>query len=90
MSKKRNNSLNKKKLLENKLSKGLINLEEYTRTMSDKIDFNSFDILSITRADSEQSYTRQYAHRKVDTQAYRIFADAIKVVPLHLFKYKLN
>ncbi|WP_455200201.1 hypothetical protein [Kaarinaea lacus] len=90
MAKKRSNLLKKKKLLESKISNGLTNLEEFTRTMSDNIDFNSFDILSITRTDAEQSYTRQYAHRKVDTQAYRIFADAIKAVPLHLFKYKLN
>jgi len=90
MSKKSSNLLNEKKLLELKVSDGLTNLEEFTRTMSDNIDFNSFDILSITRTDSEQPYTRQYAHRKVDTQVYRIIADAIKAVPLHLFKYKLN
>ena len=90
MSKKRSNLLNKKTLLEAKISSGLTNLEEFTRTMSDNIDFNNFDILSITRTDSEQPYTRQYAHRKVDTQAYRIIADAVKAVPLQLFKYKLN
>lgn len=90
MSKKRSNLLKQKKLLESKISNGLTNLEGFTRTMSDNVDFNSFDILSITRTDPEQSYTRQYAHRKVDTQAYRILADAIKAVPLHLFKYKLN
>ena len=90
MSKKRSNLLIKKKLLESNISNGLTNLEEFTRTMSDNIDFNSFDILSITRTDSEQSYTRQYAHRKVDTQAYRILSDAIKAVPLPLLKFKLN
>ena len=45
MSKNRSNLLKKKKLLETRISNGLTNLEEFTRTMSDNIDFNNFDIL---------------------------------------------
>ena len=90
MSKKHNKLLTSKKLLEVKIRDGLTNLEEFTRTMAENIDFNCFDVLSVTRTDSKQSYTRQFAHRKVDTQAFRIASDAIKSVPFSLLKYKLN
>ncbi|MCI0505203.1 MAG: hypothetical protein L0Z73_03755 [Gammaproteobacteria bacterium] len=90
MSKKRGNLLNNQKLLEIKISDGLLNLEEFTRTMSDNIDFNCFDILSITRTDSEHPYTRQYAHRKVDTQVYRVIADAIRYLIPKIHDSKLN
>ena len=90
MSKKHSKLLSKKKLLEVKIKDGLTNLEEFTRIMADNIDFNSFDVLSITRTDSKQQYTRQFAHRKVDTQAFRIASDAIKSIPFSLYKYKLN
>jgi len=90
MSKNHNKSLKDKKLLEIKISDVLTNLEEFTRIMTDNIDFNSFDVLSITRTDSNQPYTRQFAHRKVDTQAFRIASDAIKSIPFRLFKNKPN
>ena len=83
----RDNVLNKNKLLEIKISGGLSNLEAFTRTMADNIDFNSFDILSVTRTGTGQTYTRQYAHHKVGTQAYRIAADAIRYLSkIHKFK----
>ena len=90
MSNRRNKLLKRNKLLESKISNGLTNLEQFTRTMSENIDFNSFDILSITRVDAEQPYTRRFSHRKVDTQAYRIAAEAIRNLPLLFKRYKLN
>ena len=90
MSKKSHKLLSKKKLLELKISDGLTNLEEFTRLMTNNIDFNTFDVLSITRTDSSQNYTRQFAHRKVDTQAFRITAEAIKNLTFCFYKHKLN
>ena len=82
--------MSKKKLLELKICDGLTNLEEFTRFMTNNIDFNSFDVLSITRTDDKQTYTRQFTHRKVDTQAFRIASDAIKNLLARLSKNKLN
>ncbi|WP_455366308.1 hypothetical protein [Kaarinaea lacus] len=90
MSKKNSNSLDHKKLLETKISDGLTNLEEMTRSMSENVDFNSFDILSITRTDAEQPYTRQYAHRKTDTQTQRIASSLICYLFPQWCKLKLN
>ena len=90
MSKKSHKLLSKKKLLELKISDGLTNLEEFTRIMTNNIDFNSFDVLSITRTDNNQTYTRQFAHRKVDTQAFRIASDTIKSIAFCFYKNKLN
>ncbi|WP_455220330.1 hypothetical protein [Kaarinaea lacus] len=90
MSKKDSDALKNKKLLETKVSDGLSNLEELTRSMAENIDFNSFDILSIKRTDSEQPYTRQYAHRKVDTKAHRIASNIICYLFPQFCKLKLN
>jgi hypothetical protein len=90
MSKKHNNTLINKQILEIKVNDGLTNLEELTRSMSENVDFNSFDILSITRTDAEQTYTRQYAHRKVDTQAHRITSSFFCYLFPQLCKLKLN
>ena len=90
MSKNCSNLLNQKKLLETKISDGLSNLEEFTRIMSDNVDFNCFDILSVTRTDSNQPYTCQYAHRKVDTQVYRIVSEAIRYILPRFQKFKPN
>jgi hypothetical protein len=90
MSKKHNNTLNNKKLLEIKVSDGLTNLEELTRSMVDNIDYNSFDILSVTRTDAEQPYTRQYAHRKVDTQPRSIASNLFCYLFPQFCKLKLN
>lgn len=90
MSKKHINSLINKKLLEIKVSDGLTNLEELTRSVSDNIDFNSFDILSITRTDAEQPYTRQYAHHKVDTKTHRMASNIFCYLFPQFCKLKLN
>ena len=76
--------------MELKISDSLTNLEQFTHEMSANIDFNSFDILSITRVDAEQPYTRRFTHRKVDTQVYRIAAEALRNLPLLFKRHKLN
>lgn len=90
MSKKQNKLLNENKLRELKVSDSLTNLEEFTRIMTDDIDFNCFDVLSITRVDNEKPYTRKFAHRHVETQIYRIAADEEENLPLGVNKNKLN
>jgi len=90
MNKKQNKLLNEKKLRELKISDSLTNLEEFTRILTDNIDFNSFDVLSVTRLDSDQPYTRKFAHRHAETQAYRVAAEASETLPSDMAKNKLN
>jgi hypothetical protein len=73
------------------MSDSLSNLKQFSLQMTENIDFNSFDVLSVTRVDEEQSYTRYFSHRKVDTQGWRIAADALRrFMPLFFRRYKLN
>ena len=58
------------------------NLEEFTLMMTKNIDFSTFDVLSITRADVQPSITHQIAHRKVDTQSARVAHQDAKIIPL--------
>lgn len=90
MRKKQNKLLNENKLRELKVSDSLTNLEEFTRIMTDDIDFNCFDVLSITRVDSEKPYTRKFSHQHVETQVYRIASDADETLPHGINKHKLN
>ena len=90
MSKKHNKLLIAKRLLEVKISDSLTNLEEFTHQMADNIDFNSFDVLSITRTDSEEPYTRRFAQQKVNTRSRRIAAEVSKLISFKLLKFKLN
>jgi len=91
MSKKRDDALKNKQLLEIKVSDGIANLEELTRSMAENIDFSTFDILSIKRTDGEEPYTRRYAHRKVEnTQAQRIASNIICYLFPHFCKLKTN
>ncbi|NOZ54940.1 MAG: hypothetical protein GXP08_17690 [Gammaproteobacteria bacterium] len=90
MPKKPSNSLIKNKLSEITTSDVLDNLEEYTRMMSANIDFNTFDIISVTRTDFEYTYTQQYACRKVNTHTNRIASDTKNIIQLPLHKQKLN
>ncbi|WP_455376670.1 hypothetical protein [Kaarinaea lacus] len=90
MNKKQNKLLNDNKLREIKVSDSLTNLEEFTRIMTDDIDFNCFDVLSVTRIDADQPYTKKFAHRHVDTQVYRIASDEDETLPLGIAKNKLN
>jgi len=83
--------LKENKLFEITASDFMNNLEEYTRMMTNNIDFNTFDIISITRTDSDNVYTQQYACRKVNTQAYRIASDTKNIIQLPVLrKQKLN
>jgi hypothetical protein len=86
--------LSEKKLLEVRISDSLTNLEEFARIMTDDIDFTSFDVLSVTRIDTETPYTKKFSHRRLDTQTYRIFSDASKNMRLGISigtsKNKLN
>ena len=90
MRKKQNKLLNKKKLRELKVSDSLTNLEEFTRIMTNDIDFNCFDVLSVTRLDAEESYTRKYAHAHLDTEIYHVAAESTEILPLDFAKNKLN
>lgn len=90
MNEKQKKLLNDKKLRELKVSDSLTNLEEFTRIITDDIDFNCFDVLSITRLDAEQSYTKKFAHPHVETQVYRIAGDESATLPLGMSKNKLN
>ena len=90
MNKKQNKLLNDNKLREIKVSDSLTNLEEFTRIMTDDIDFNCFDVLSVTRIDADQPYTKKFAHRHVDSQVYRIASDEAETLPLGIAKNKLN
>lgn len=90
MSKKQKNLLNDNKLLEVKISDSLTNLEEYTRIMTDGIDFDSFDVLSVTRIDTDEPYTRKFARRRVEPQAYQFDSDNLESPPMGVAKNKLN
>jgi len=90
MSKKEKFVLDDNKLRELKVSDSLTNLEEFTRILTDHIDFNSFDILSVTRIDTDEPYTRTFAHSHVDTQVYRIEAESSENQPLGIGIRKLN
>ena len=90
MNAKKKKLLNDKKLREIKVSDSLTNLEEFTRIMTDDIDFNCFDVLSVSRLDSEKPYTKKFAHSHVETQVHPLSADDQKVIPLNTTKNKLN
>jgi len=59
-----------------------LNMEEFVRMMTRKIDFATFDILSITRADVQPSVTQQIKHPKVNTQLTRVALQSAKIIPL--------
>jgi len=59
-----------------------LNMEEFVRMMTRKIDFATFDILSITRTDVQPSKKQQIKHPKVDTQSTRIALQTAKIIPL--------
>lgn len=90
MANKQKKLLNDKKLREIKVSDSLTNLEEFTRVMTDNIDFNCFDVLSVTRIDSETTYTKKYAHPHVEAQVHRLDSDVSESIPIEIAKNKLN
>lgn len=90
MSTKQKNLLSDKKLLELKVDDSLTNLEEYARMMTDDIDFDSFDVLSITRLDADKPYTRKFTHPRIESQAHRIASDEGDTLPTGVKKSRLN
>lgn len=54
------------------------NLFEFTLMMSQKIDFDTFDVLSVTRVDQPQQ-SQHFLHPKVEPQSPPISA---KIIPL--------
>lgn len=57
------------------------NMEEFTLMTTKNVDFSTFDVLSITRADATPTYTQHKIRRKVDTQAVRIASEKARVIP---------
>ena len=54
------------------------NMEEFTLMMTQKIDFSTFDVLSITRTDAQPSVK----HTKANSQPIRIARHTAKIIPL--------
>lgn len=72
------------------MSDSLANLEQFTETLAENIDFDSFDVLSITRVDTEQPYTRRFSHPKAQIRAWRLAAETLRDLPRIFRRYKLN
>jgi single-stranded DNA-specific DHH superfamily exonuclease len=90
MSDSRNKSQKNKNKLEKKMSDSLANLEQFTETLAENIDFDSFDVLSITRVDTEQPYTRRFSHPKAQRRAWRLATETLRDLPRIFRRYKLN
>ena len=90
MVKKFSKILSKNRLLELKISDALTNLEEYTRSLTENLDFSCFDILSVTRQDSDSPYTRMFAHPKPDTGSREASSNSEQIVTGSNRKHKLN
>ena len=90
MSKKQNKVLNDNKLRELKVSDSLTNLEEFTRILTDEIDFNCFDVLSVTRLDTETPYTKKFAHAHMQGHTYTLSDQETEIPSLSIVKKKLN
>lgn len=90
MKNKQKKPLDQKKLREIKVSDSLTNLEEFTRIMTDEIDFSCFDVLSITRLDADKPYTKKYAHRQVDDTTHQTIQDENRALLQGFAKYKFN
>jgi hypothetical protein len=67
--------------LETRIKDSQQNLFELTLMTASKIDFSTFDILSVTRADTTPNYINQTIHRKIHTQAVRIDAQSARIIP---------
>jgi len=89
MSKKPNNLLSLKKLLEEKVHTSLNHLEEFTRGLSITVDQSRFDILSVTRVDDANCLTRRFLNKKAGS-AYRKLPRKLGLFSISLGKFKLN
>jgi hypothetical protein len=72
-----------KKNLELTLQDTQDNLEEFMLMLAGDTDMNTFDVLSITRTDSESVYTHTFKHPRVTTQGARVaYDECADVIPL--------
>lgn len=59
------------------------NMEEFVLTLARNTDMSAFDILTITRTDTDVSYSHSFKHPRVTTQAARVaYEEAADVIPL--------
>ena len=58
------------------------NMEEFTLIMTQKIDFSTFDVLSITRTDVQPSVKQQTKHAKVNREPLRFALQTAQIIPL--------
>ncbi len=59
-----------------------LNVEEFTLMMAQKIDFSTFDVLSISRTDVQPSIKQQLKHPKIGAQMVQPIRKTAKVIPL--------
>lgn len=72
-----------KKNLELTLQDTQDNLEDFILMLSQNTDMSTFDILTITRTDSEVGYSHSIKHPRVTTQAARVaYEERANVIPL--------
>jgi hypothetical protein len=57
------------------------NLFEFTLMSTSNMDFSTFDVLSITRADVTPNYQCQTVHRKIHTQGARVASHSARIIP---------
>ena len=67
--------------LESKIKDSQQNLFEFTLMTTGGVDFSTFDVLSVTRADTTPNYINQTIHRKVNTQAARVASQSARIIP---------
>ena len=72
---------NPNQVLESKVKDSQENMFEFALSVTKDMDFTTFDVLSITRADMASSYTYKTIHRKVNTQAERVAAQNARIIP---------
>jgi len=59
-----------------------LNMEEFKLMMTQKIDFNAIDVLSITRADVQPSIKQQLKHARAAAKSTRFSLPTAKIIPL--------
>jgi hypothetical protein len=72
---------NTRHFLESRMKDSQQNLFEFTLMTAHHIDFSTFDVLSVIRADTTPTYVNQTIHRKVNTQAARVASQSARVIP---------
>ena len=67
--------------LESKIKDSQQNLFEFSLMTTRSVDFSTFDVLSVIRADTTPNYINQTVHRKVNTQAARVASQSARIIP---------